>query len=95
MFAGRAGALLLAVFLFGVARVAALPPFEGYDEVAHWSSIQQIADDGQIPVYGRDHLSVDVARKRTHGRTGRKFAQKDDCLATKPLYCGSRRWWEN
>ena len=63
MFADRAGGLLLlAVFLFGVAHVAALPPFEGYDEVAHWSSIQQIADEGRIPVYGRDHLSADVTR---------------------------------
>ncbi len=54
--------LLLAVFLFGIAHIAALPPFEGYDEVAHWSSIQQIADERHVPVYGRDHLSGDVAR---------------------------------
>lgn len=46
----------------GVAHVAALPPFEGFDEVAHWSYIQQIADEGHIPVYGEDRLSADVAR---------------------------------
>jgi hypothetical protein len=54
--------LLLAVFFAGVAHVAALPPFEGFDESAHWSSIQQIADEGRIPEYGKDHLSADVAR---------------------------------
>ena len=54
--------LLLAVLLAGVAHVAALPPFEGYDETAHWSSIQQIADTGHLPVYGRDRLSADLAR---------------------------------
>jgi hypothetical protein len=54
--------LLIGVFLFGIAHLAALPPFEGYDEVAHWSSIQQIADDGRIPVYGKDHLSADLLR---------------------------------
>jgi hypothetical protein len=67
--AGAAGAhrrvtwlLLLAVFLFGLAFLAALPPFEGMDETAHWSSIQQIGDRGQIPVYGTDRLSADLDR---------------------------------
>jgi hypothetical protein len=46
--------ILFAVFMAGVAHVAALPPFEGFDEVAHWSYIQQIADEGRIPIYGQD-----------------------------------------
>jgi hypothetical protein len=54
--------LLAAVFLTGVAHVAILPPFEGMDEVAHWSSIQQIADEGHIPVYGTDRISADTDR---------------------------------
>jgi hypothetical protein len=54
--------ILFAVFMAGVAHVAALPPFEGFDEVAHWSYIQQIADEGRIPIYGQDRLSADIAR---------------------------------
>ena len=53
--------LLLAVFFAGIAQIAVLPPFEGYDEIAHFSSIQQIADTGRIPLYGRDRLSADIA----------------------------------
>jgi len=52
--------LLLGVFLLGVAQIALLPPFEGYDETAHWSYIQQFADTLQVPVYGVDTLSADV-----------------------------------
>ncbi len=52
--------LLTAVFLLGVAHVAILPPFEGYDETAHWSYIQQLADTGHVPVYGVDRISADV-----------------------------------
>lgn len=52
--------LLLAVGLAGVAHIAFLPPWEGFDEFAHWSSVQQIADTGEIPFYGRDRVSVDV-----------------------------------
>ena len=34
--------LLLAVALTGLAHLAFLPPFEGFDETAHFSYIQQI-----------------------------------------------------
>lgn len=46
--------LLLAIFLIGIAHVCFLPPFEGFDETAHWSSITFIAYEGRIPVYGQD-----------------------------------------
>lgn len=51
---------LLSVALLGFAHVAFLPPFEGFDETAHFSYIQQIADTGTLPqiVYGK--LSTDV-----------------------------------
>jgi hypothetical protein len=53
--------LLLAVFCAGVAHIALLPPFEGYDETAHFSYVQQLADTGRVPVYGQDRLSADIA----------------------------------
>lgn len=45
--------ILAAVFFCGMAHIAFLPPFEGFDEPAHWSSIAQIGHDGDIPIYGQ------------------------------------------
>jgi hypothetical protein len=56
--------LLLSVCFAGIAHIALLPPFEGYDETAHFSYIQQLADTGRIPVYGEDRLSADIAAYR-------------------------------
>jgi hypothetical protein len=42
-------ALLLASLLIGLAHVAGLPPFEGFDETAHYSYIEQIAKTGTLP----------------------------------------------
>ena len=47
--------------LTGIAHVAFLPPFEGFDEPAHLSYIQQIADTGHIPQLGIDKISTDIA----------------------------------
>jgi hypothetical protein len=44
--------LLLASLLIGLAYVAYLPPFEGYDEFAHYSYIEQIAKTGKLPIVG-------------------------------------------
>ena len=52
--------LLLAVALAGIAHVAFLPPFEGFDETNHFSYIQQIADTGTIPRFGVDKASADI-----------------------------------
>lgn len=52
--------ILAAVFLVGVATLAVLPPFEGFDEYAHYSSVQQIADTGEIPFYGGARVSTDI-----------------------------------
>ncbi len=54
--------ILAAVFFAGVAHLAFLPVWEGFDEYAHYSSVQQIADTGTIPRYGVAHLSADVER---------------------------------
>jgi len=48
--------MLMAVFFVGLAHLAFLPPFEGFDEEAHWSSITLIAAERRIPVYGADYL---------------------------------------
>jgi 4-amino-4-deoxy-L-arabinose transferase-like glycosyltransferase len=45
-------ALLLASLLIGLAHVAGLPPFEGFDETAHYSYIGQIAKTGTAPRFG-------------------------------------------
>jgi len=52
--------LLLAVALVGIAHLAFLPPFEGFDESNHFAYIQQIADTGTIPRFGIDKVSSDI-----------------------------------
>ena len=52
--------LVIAVWFVGLAFIAVTPPFEGFDETAHWSYIQQIADTGHGPAPRIDHLSRDV-----------------------------------
>jgi 4-amino-4-deoxy-L-arabinose transferase-like glycosyltransferase len=52
-------ALLLASLLIGLAHVAGLPPFEGFDETAHYSYIEQIAKTGTLPRFG-DMMRQDV-----------------------------------
>ena len=64
--------LLLGSLLFGLAHIALLPPFEGFDETAHYSYIQQVAETGRWPRHG-DKMSRDiddylrVAPSATHG----------------------------
>lgn len=52
--------MLAAVFFAGLAWLSFLPPFEGFDEEAHWSTISQIAHEGRIPVYGIDKLDAAI-----------------------------------
>jgi hypothetical protein len=54
--------LLAAVFLVGIAALTLQPPWEGADETAHWSYIQELADLGHAPRQGVDMLSADIAR---------------------------------
>jgi hypothetical protein len=58
--------LVLATLLIGVGRLAVLPPFEGIDEVGHYSSIRQIADTGTIPVLGSSYVGQDVVDYYRH-----------------------------
>jgi hypothetical protein len=55
---------LAAAALVGVAHIAFLPPWEGFDETAHWSYIQELSDAGHAPRYGVDLLSADLAAYR-------------------------------
>lgn len=57
--------LLAAALLTGMGWLAVLPPWEGFDEGAHFSSIQQIADDFTVPRQGEARLSADVERYAT------------------------------
>jgi hypothetical protein len=41
--------LLVGSLLIGLSFAALLPPFEGFDETAHYSSIEQIAETGKWP----------------------------------------------
>ncbi|HXQ40058.1 MAG TPA: hypothetical protein VN821_02245 [Candidatus Udaeobacter sp.] len=52
--------LLLSVALLGIAHVAFLPPFEDFDEIGHWSYIQELADTGRVPVPAVDSLAADI-----------------------------------
>src|SRR4051812_3564870 len=51
--------LLLASLILGLAHAALLPPFEGFDEHAHYSYIRQLAETGRWPRLG-ERMSKDV-----------------------------------
>ncbi len=51
---------LLSLLLIGIGYIAIMPPFEGFDEPAHYASLRQVADTGTIPLYGRSFLPRDV-----------------------------------
>lgn len=60
-------ALAAAVLLVGIAQLLVLPPFEGFDETAHYSYIREIADTYRIPIYGRSTIASVVAGYRQAG----------------------------
>lgn len=65
---GKAGGLLLAAILaLGLAHLLLLPPFEGFDETGHYSSILQIADTGDIPRLGTAWMAREVEAYQTQG----------------------------
>ena len=59
--------LLLSGYLFlGFSHIAFLPPWEGFDETAHFSYIQQIADTGSLPEPNRAKLSKNVEEYQSY-----------------------------
>jgi hypothetical protein len=75
-------ALLLASLLIGLSHVAGLPPFEGIDEAAHYSYIEQIAKTGTLPRFG-DKLRQDVRDVEDALAAGQRHDLRDveDALA--------------
>jgi hypothetical protein len=79
-------ALFLATLLIGLAHVALLPPWEGFDETAHFSFIEQIADTGTWP-QGKEPLSQDVeasSRKTPAGTFLRAWGSYDAFKTASP-----------
>lgn len=52
--------LAAGLLLLELAWIAFLPPWEGFDETAHDSYLQQLTDTRHVPVLGRARLSQDV-----------------------------------
>ncbi|MBW1744584.1 MAG: hypothetical protein JRJ47_14330 [Deltaproteobacteria bacterium] len=56
--------LLLGHLLLGIAHIAILPPWEGFDETGHYAYLQQIADISTLPRHGVARMSADVQQYR-------------------------------
>ena len=54
--------LLLGNFLLGASYIAMLPIWEGFDETSHFSYIQLVADNRELPLDRKDPISSDVER---------------------------------
>ena len=52
--------LLAGYLLLGLAHAALLPPWEGFDETAHYSYVQQLADRWEVPRFNRARMSAEV-----------------------------------
>lgn len=59
--------VLFVALLMGLAQIFWMPPFEGFDESAHYSSIVQIAETRNIPRLGSARLAVEVEHYQTIG----------------------------
>lgn len=60
--------LLSALFL-GLAHIAFLPPWEGFDETAHYSSIEQLADTGVMPELATARVAIEIEDYAMRGPT--------------------------
>ena len=59
--------MLAAVLLVGIGYLSILPPFEGFDEYVHYSSVRQVADTGTVPIFGRSFIDQTVVDYASHG----------------------------
>lgn len=59
--------VLAATLLVGIGYLAILPPFEGFDETAHYSSVRQIADTKTLPLFGRSFIDKSVRDYEKNG----------------------------
>jgi 4-amino-4-deoxy-L-arabinose transferase-like glycosyltransferase len=54
--------VLAAVFVRGLVWMASIPPWQGPDEPSHFTYIQTLAEDHQLPHLSKDQVSPEVAR---------------------------------
>lgn len=54
--------LLLAWLCFGVAHIACLPPWEGFDETANYSYLQQLVTTRRVPMGDEGRISNEIQR---------------------------------
>src|SRR5262249_45372438 len=59
--------MLAPILLVGIGYLAILPPFEGFDESVHYSSIRQVADTQTLPIFGRSFIDQTVFDYASHG----------------------------
>ena len=80
--------LLAGHFFLGLAYVAVLPPWEGFDETAHYSSVQQLADRREVPRLYRARVSTDVERYSRIGPLPYSF-RGDGGITYETFFAGS------
>ena len=96
------------LFVLGVIYIAkqliyllVFPPFTGHDEVAHYSYIRSVAEDGRIPVLLEDYLPAELAGycDRALGWCGRPIDRGPQYAANHPpLYyvlLTPAYWWSD
>jgi hypothetical protein len=59
--------MLAAILLVGIGYLSILPPFEGFDEYVHYSSVRQVADTRTVPIFGRSFIDQTVVDYASHG----------------------------
>jgi hypothetical protein len=58
--------MLAAVLLVGIGYLSILPPFEGFDESVHYSSVREVADTQTLPLFGRSFIDQTVVDYANH-----------------------------
>lgn len=52
--------LVAAILLMGISHIAFLPPFEGFDEIGHYSYIREMASTSRFPLQGESFLAKEI-----------------------------------
>jgi hypothetical protein len=78
--------LLLGHLLLGAAHVALLPPWEGFDETAHYSYVQQLVDRWELPRVHSARISADVEAYARRGPMPYASAPAEDGLTYRGLF---------
>jgi len=73
-------AAMIAFVSLSLADVFLIPPGEGFDELAHYSYVSLLADEGRIPVIGQDSIDASWEERRTN------FPEPYDALGERMTY---------